>query len=66
MGKATWLLIKKVPEWRWGLAGDTSFWYPSMRLFRQQERGNWDQVIERVAVELQQQFGGASSTTQPI
>jgi tetratricopeptide (TPR) repeat protein len=66
MGKATWLLIKKVPEWRWGLAGNTSFWYPSMRLFRQQEHGNWDQVIERVAVELQQQFGGASSTTQPI
>ena len=59
MGKATWLLLKKVPEWRWGLAGDTSFWYPSMRLFRQQERGNWDEVIERVAVELQKQFGGA-------
>ena len=66
MGKTTWLLLKKVPEWRWGLAGDTSFWYPSMRLFRQQQRGNWDEVIERVAAELQQQFGGASGTTQPI
>ena len=66
MGKTTWLLLKKVPEWRWGLAGDTSFWYPSMHLFRQQQRGNWDEVIERVAVELQQQFGGASGTTQPI
>ena len=66
MGKTTWLLLKKVPEWRWGLAGDTSFWYPSMRLFRQQQRGNWDEVIKRVAIELQQQFGGASGTTQPI
>jgi tetratricopeptide (TPR) repeat protein len=66
MGKTTWLLLKKVPEWRWGLKGDTSFWYPSMRLFRQQERGNWDEVIERVAVELQKQFGGASGTTKPI
>ena len=28
MGKTTWLLLKKVPEWRWGLEGDTTFWYP--------------------------------------
>ena len=66
MGKTTWLLLHKVPEWRWGLEGDTSFWYPSMRLFRQSERGNWDQVMERVAEELQKQFGGASANSQPI
>jgi len=52
MGKITWLLIKKVPEWRWGLEGDTTFWYPSMRLFRQKERGNWNEVMERVAEKL--------------
>ena len=66
MGKTTWLLLHKVPEWRWGLEGDTSFWYPSMRLFRQSERGNWDQVMELVAEELQKQFGGASANSQPI
>jgi Flp pilus assembly protein TadD len=66
MGKTTWLLLHKVPEWRWGLEGDTSFWYPSMRLFRQSERGNWDEVMERVAAELQKQFGGASANSQPI
>ena len=66
MGKTTWLLLHKVPDWRWGLEGDTSFWYPSMRLFRQSERGNWDEVMERVAEELQKQFGGASANTQPI
>jgi hypothetical protein len=57
MGKKTWLLLKKVPEWRWGLEGETSFWYPSMRLFRQKERGNWDEVMERVAEELRTNFG---------
>ncbi|MDB4336058.1 DUF6165 family protein [Synechococcus sp. AH-603-M21] len=56
MGKTTWLLLKKVPEWRWGLEGETSFWYPSMRLFRQTEQGNWDEVFQRVADELFQQF----------
>ena len=61
MGKTTWLLLKKVAEWRWGLEGDTTFWYPSMRLFRQSERGNWNEVMERVADELQNHFGGTST-----
>ena len=54
MGHPTWLLLTKVPEWRWGMEGDTTFWYPSMRLFRQQERGNWAEVMERVATALQE------------
>jgi tetratricopeptide (TPR) repeat protein len=48
MGKSTWLLLKHVPEWRWGLHGSDSFWYPSMRLFRQPERGRWDLAIQDV------------------
>jgi len=65
MGKTTWLLLHKVPDWRWGLEGDTTFWYPSMRLFRQRERGNWDEVMERVAEALQEHFGNVSVPTQP-
>jgi len=65
MGKTTWLLLKKVPDWRWGLDGDTTFWYPSMRLFRQRERGNWNEVMERVAEALQEHFGNGSVPTQP-
>lgn len=56
MGKKTWLLLHKVPDWRWGFAGEESFWYPSMRLFRQQESGNWDEVIHRVAIALRVEF----------
>ena len=56
MGKTTWLLLHKVPDWRWSLEGDTTFWYPSMRLFRQTERGNWNEVMERVAQALQEKF----------
>ncbi|MDB4336055.1 tetratricopeptide repeat protein [Synechococcus sp. AH-603-M21] len=56
MGKNTWLLLTKVPDWRWGLQGDRTFWYPSMRLFRQKERGNWDEVIQRVEVALRIDF----------
>ena len=49
MGQPTWLLLTTVPEWRWGMEGETTFWYPTMRLFRQRERGNWSEVMERVA-----------------
>jgi hypothetical protein len=63
MGKATWLLLHKVPDWRWGLEGGTTFWYPSMRLFRQKERGNWIEVMERVAEALQKHFGKGSVPT---
>ena len=65
MGKSTWLLLQKVPDWRWGLEGDTTFWYPSMRLFRQTERENWDEVMERVAEALQQHFGNCLALNQP-
>ena len=49
MGKKTWLLLKDIPWWTWGLVGENTFWYPSMRLFRQNERHNWQEVMERVS-----------------
>ncbi|MXW11369.1 MAG: tetratricopeptide repeat protein [Synechococcus sp. SB0668_bin_13] len=54
LGRPTWLLLKKLPEWRWGMEGDTTFWYSSMRLFRQRQRGNWQEVMDRTASALQQ------------
>ena len=56
IGIPTWVLLTRVPDWRWGLEGNSTFWYPSMRLFRQSENNNWDEVIERVKLALQQQF----------
>ncbi len=52
LGKPTWLLLHKTPDWRWGLQGKTTFWYPSMRLFRQKKQGDWNEVIERLTIEL--------------
>ncbi|MFM7676586.1 MAG: tetratricopeptide repeat protein [Synechococcus sp.] len=51
-GKPTWLLLQRIPDWRWGLEGESSFWYPSMRLFRQQRTGDWSEVFERVNAAL--------------
>lgn len=52
LGIRTWLLVPYAPDWRWGLEREDSPWYPCMRLYRQQKRGEWGEVLERVAAEL--------------
>ena len=54
LGVEVWLLLQQVPDWRWGMEGDRSFWYPDMRLYRQVRRGDWAEVVNRVAADLGQ------------
>jgi len=54
MNKPVWVMLPFAPDWRWMLWRDDSPWYPSMRLFRQQARGRWDDVIARIAAALHQ------------
>lgn len=53
MGKPVWTLIPFSPDWRWLLNREDSPWYPTMRLFRQPEIGDWESVIIKVTKELQ-------------
>lgn len=48
MGKTIWTLLPVNPDWRWLLERDDSPWYPTMRLFRQGPREQWDDVVERL------------------
>lgn len=52
MGRPVWNLLAHEGFWLYG-AGETTPWYPGMRLFRQREVGNWDELFARVTVELQ-------------
>jgi ADP-heptose:LPS heptosyltransferase len=52
LGKPLWLLLPWLPDWRWLLEREDSPWYPSARLFRQAEPGDWDSVLEKVRVAL--------------
>ncbi len=56
IGAKVWLLLKDVPEWRWGIQNKTTFWYPSMRLFRQKETNNWNEVMDRLLLELKNSY----------
>ncbi len=53
MGVPTWLLVASPPEWRWGLTGTTTPWYPSVELFRQSTPKDWGPVIEAVRKRLE-------------
>ncbi len=52
LGKEVWLMLKHVPDWRWMVGVRNSPWYPSMRLFRQPEPGNWYEVVQKIKTEL--------------
>ena len=45
LGVPTTLLLGKVPDWRWLREGDTTPWYPNMKLVRQDKMGTWKEVI---------------------
>jgi tetratricopeptide (TPR) repeat protein len=45
LGRPVWVLLPYLPDWRWLLDRDTSPWYPTARLFRQDDRRNWESVI---------------------
>ena len=49
LGRPVWMLLQFVPDWRWLLDRDDTPWYPTMRLFRQTARADWESVVARVA-----------------
>lgn len=54
-GLPVWVLVPAYTDWRWLTERADSPWYPSMRLFRQRELGDWGPVIDEVRVALQTQ-----------
>jgi tetratricopeptide (TPR) repeat protein len=52
LGVPTWVVLPWAADWRWLLDREDSPWYPSMRLFRQPEQGNWDEVFRQVVAEV--------------
>jgi len=54
LAKPIWTMLPLIPDWRWLLEREDSPWYPTMRLFRQSRRGDWDSVITRIVDALSQ------------
>lgn len=52
IGRPTWVLLPRVPDWRWLLERTDSPWYPSAKLYRQEVAGDWAGVLSRVCEDL--------------
>jgi tetratricopeptide (TPR) repeat protein len=53
LGRPVWVALKSMPDWRFMLGRTDSPWYPTMRLFRQPARDDWDSVFVAIATALQ-------------
>jgi hypothetical protein len=53
LGRPVWTILPHAADWRWLQGREDSPWYPSMRLFRQVEAGEWGPVMRRVRNQLQ-------------
>lgn len=54
LGRPVWTILPFQADWRWGLTGDSTAWYPTMRLFRQNRPGDWSPVMGQVRAALVQ------------
>jgi hypothetical protein len=59
LGKPAWILIPKAADWRWMLDREDSPWYPSVRLFRQQKPGAWDEPMGKLREALRGMLAGS-------
>jgi hypothetical protein len=64
LGRPTWVALMKVAEWRWGLEGETTPWYPTARLFRQDKSHDWTGAFRRMAGALAE-FVAAGAPFEP-
>lgn len=53
LGRPVWIALSTGPEWRWLRDRDDSPWYPTARLFRQRQFGDWDTVFAEMREELE-------------
>lgn len=54
LGVPTICIPPSCPEWRWGVSGETTPWYPSVRLVRRKRWDDWPGAIARAKSKLEE------------
>lgn len=52
LGVKAYLCLHNTPDWRWFMEREDNIWYDSVKLFRQKKRGDWKEVLHRVAADI--------------
>jgi len=52
LGCPAWVVLKRIPDWRWMLRRTDNPWYPTLRLFRQTVDASWGDVFSAIHGEL--------------
>lgn len=64
LGRPTWLLLPEPAPWLWPSQGETTPWYPTLRIFRQALPGDWASPATEIALRLAQTTG--TKGPQPV
>ena len=57
VGQPVWTMLPKSCDFRWGLKGKKTKWYPTMTLYRQKVFGSWDNVYKEMQSDLKKLCG---------
>ncbi len=56
IGKKAYVLVPTPADWRWMQDGESTPWYPSLKIFRQTKRGSWREPIRAIKEQLLQKL----------
>jgi tetratricopeptide (TPR) repeat protein len=59
LGRPLHVALRRVPDWRWLIAREDSPWYPTAKLFRQTQDGDWAGVFDKIAAAVREKIGNA-------
>ena len=54
LGRPVWTMLPRGPDFRWGLKGTDTPWYPTMTLYRQKVLGIWSDVYDQIEKDLRE------------
>lgn len=57
LGIPTWVLVTYSPDWRWGVTGKQTLWYPSIILYRQPAPGDWTVPLTEMRKSIEAKVG---------
>jgi ADP-heptose:LPS heptosyltransferase len=66
LGHPLWIMVPYSPHWCWGVERNHTPWYPTARLFRQDVRRDWSNVVDRIDQSLNERPLGRSLSQEHI